>query len=509
MAHDRRGDSRRNGDSRGRGGDRHGFGGRSSGGRRADDRRGGGRSRNERSGYERSDREGGNRSGYGRSDDRSGYRRHDRDGERHSGYGRVERDGEQRSQGRRGDGPRRDHDGESRRSGSYGGRGRDERRGGQRGRQQGGRGRYGRDDRRDSRPPQRTRVPEPSVPETVTPQDLEAGARRELRALGRSNAENVARHLVMVQRLLDDDPELAYQHARYAASHAGRIAVVRESAGIAAYLAGHYHEALRDIRAARRLSGLDLHRAIEADCERALGHLDRALKAAQDADPHQLDDAEEAEIAMVVSGVRHEMGQTELGLVVVEEAIMMFRGDRETLRRLHSVRADRLEELGRTDEAAKIRERIGEGPDEREDDEVEVYDIEEEYDEEAAQAAGGDDSDDAEDAEAPAGLAPAVAEQSETTVDEDTRVAEVIEEGLTSVKGDDVAAVNDTEDADWSGSFAQRVEAEMAELLGEDDPDAPLAVGSDDAEPDADDEIGALAAADAEDTAEPETDEEA
>ena len=213
------------------------------------------------------------------------------------------------------------------------------------------------------------------------PQDLEASARRELRALGRANAENVARHLIMLQRLLDSDPELAHQHARYAASHAGRVAVVRESAGIAAYLSGHYQEALRDIRAARRLSGLDLHRAIEADCERALGNLDRALKAAQGADPAQLDDREEAEIAMVVSGVRHEMGQTELGLVVIEEAILMFRGDRETLRRLHSVRADRLEELGRVEEAEAVRVRIGEGPQEVEE-EIEVYDVAQEADEE-------------------------------------------------------------------------------------------------------------------------------
>ena len=231
-----------------------------------------------------------------------------------------------------------------------------------------------------SRPPQRTRVPEPPVPEDVESQDLEPSARRELRALGRANAENIARHLVMLQRLLDTDPELAHQHARYAASHAGRVAVVRESAGIAAYLSGHYQEALRDIRAARRLSGLDLHRAIEADCERALGNLDRALKAAQGADPAQLDDQEEAEIAMVVSGVRHEMGQTELGLVVIEEAILMFRGDRETLRRLHSVRADRLEELGRVEEAEAVRVRIGEGPQEA-DEEIEVYDVAQEADE--------------------------------------------------------------------------------------------------------------------------------
>ena len=243
-----------------------------------------------------------------------------------------------------------------------------------------GRPRRGGAQRRDSRPPQRVRVPEPPVPEDVRPQDLEASARRELRALRRANAENIARHLVMLQRLLDTDPELAHQHARYAVSHAGRIAVVRESAGIAAYLSGHYQEALRDIRAARRLSGLDLHRAIEADCERALGNLERALKAAQGADPAQLDDQEEAEIAMVVSSVRHEMGQTELGLVVIEEAILMFRGDRETLRRLHSVRADRLEELGRVEEAEAVRVRIGEGPQELEE-EIEVYDVAQETDE--------------------------------------------------------------------------------------------------------------------------------
>lgn len=221
------------------------------------------------------------------------------------------------------------------------------------------------------------------MPEDVTPQDLEASARRELRALGRANAENVARHLVMVQRFMESDPELAHQHARYAASHAGRIAVVRESAGIAAYLSGHYAEALRDIRAARRLSGLDLHRAIEADCERALGRYEQALRAAREADPSQLDDAEEAEIAMVVSGVRSETGHPELGLVVIEEAILLFRGDRETLRRLHSVRADRLDELGRGEEAAAIRHRIGDGPRQPEEP-VEVFDIEDDFDDERA-----------------------------------------------------------------------------------------------------------------------------
>ena len=100
-------------------------------------------------------------------------------------------------------------------------------------------GRGGPRDRKDDRrgrPPQRQRIPEPAVPDDVEPGDLEWSARAELRALGRANAENVARHLVMTQRLLDNDPHAAYEHARYAASHAGRVAVVRETAGIAAYL---------------------------------------------------------------------------------------------------------------------------------------------------------------------------------------------------------------------------------------------------------------------------------
>ncbi len=273
-----------------------------------------------------------------------------------------------------------------------------------------------------------------------------------MRALGRANAENVARHLVMAQRLLNDDPQTAYEHARYAASHAGRVAVVRETAGIAAYLAGHYNEALREIRAARRLSGLDLHRAIEVDCERALGHADKALQAAKAADPRQLDEIERAELAMVVSSLRHEMGQTDLGLIVIEDAIRARPSDSDTLRRLHSVRADRLEELGRHQEAAAIRDRIG--PEPGEEDEVEVFDIEDDYDSETHDLAEQDAQEKA-DADADGGAGDRV-EISETP------------DASGKTDADDVTAleaVDQDDDADWSASFAERVEAEMAELL--------------------------------------------
>lgn len=288
-----------------------------------------------------------------------------------------------------------------------------------------------------------------------------------MRGLGRLNAENVARHLVMVQRLVDEDPELAYQHARYACSHAGRVAVVREAAAIAGYLAGHYQDALRDLRAARRLSGVDLHRAIEADCERALGHLGRALKAAEGADPSLLDDVEEAEIAMVVSGVRHEMGQTELGLLVIEEAIMMFRGDKETLRRLHSVRADRLEELGREEEARQVRERIGEAPEPEVG--VEVFDLEEEA--EAQVSADGVEEAPVDATQAPPSAGTHTVSDSLEEVSAAASSSEPQHQAVPAQEEaeQDAGDVDRPEDEDtsWEGDFAARVAEELSEVLRE------------------------------------------
>lgn len=390
----------------------------------------------------------------------AGRRRHG--SERH-GFGARRRFAEEDGHSHRRDhGGRDDWRDERRRDGDSGDR-RGDRNGRRPGRFNDRSGRKDSRDRRDDRrgrPPQRQRVPEPKVPDEVQPGDLERGARGELRALGRANAENVARHLVMVQRLLNEDPQAAYEHARYAASHAGRVAVVRETAGIAAYLAGHYSEALREIRAARRLSGLDLHRAIEVDCERALGHLDKALQAAQAADPRQLDEIERAELAMVVSSLRHDMGQTDLGLIIIEDAIRARPSDSETLRRLHSVRADRLEELGRHQEAEAIRDRIG--PEPVEEDEVEVFDIEDDYDSEAQE----------EDSPERSGT------QSATDSDGDTDDEAVSEAAEASRASDEAAQdkasadlyehdepMSQDENAQWSQSFSERVEAEMAELL--------------------------------------------
>ena len=467
-------DSRSGGDNRnqGRGGDRHG-----SDRRRRDEA-------HNRSGA-RDYRSEGQRGHYRNHDEQSRDRRHDgerygersnsRYGERRDG-GRNWRDGERRDErprreeGRRdernwGDRPRRDergwqergherrHDGERRedRPRREGDR-RDERprRDGERSDFRRGQGRGGnrngrfdrnrlRGERRNSRPPQRNRVPEPELPEDVSAKDLDSTARMGLRALSRLNAENIARHLVMTQRLLETDPEVAYAHARYAASHAGRIAIVREAAGIAAYVAGLYSEALRELRAARRLSGMDtMYRAMEVDCERALGRPDAALRSAQNALQLDLEDDERAELAIVVTGIYHDQGNDELALITIEDAIRKAPKDTETLRRLHSVRADRLEDLGRVREAEAIRERIYVP----EEPEVELYDIEEESAPELAE------------------IARQLEEQSQAEAAERRREAEKLEAARQSAAGAEVgAATEGIEGADGAAADSEAVDS--------------------------------------------------
>jgi len=170
-----------------------------------------------------------------------------------------------------------------------------------------------------------------------------------LRSLSKDNAEQVGKHLILAGELLETDPELAYEHAQAAVRRAGRIDVVREAAAITAYRSGKYAEALREFRTVRRLSGIDLHRAAEADCERGLGRPERALEVIAAA-PKNLGARARAELALVEAGARRDLGQQAMALIVLEEAPRTP----ETRERLDLARADLLQEMGRKDEAAAL-----------------------------------------------------------------------------------------------------------------------------------------------------------
>ena len=166
-------------------------------------------------------------------------------------------------------------------------------------------------------------------------------------------AAAVAKHLVMAQRLLEDDPQLAYEHALAARRRAGRIGFVREAAGVAAYMAGKYAEALTELRAARRMTGSVEYLPMMADCERGLGRPRRALDLSHDPAVTGLDTAGSIEMLIVAAGARRDLGEHEAAAVLLQVPELRTKGAHEWVARLRYAYADALLGAGRQKEAAR------------------------------------------------------------------------------------------------------------------------------------------------------------
>ncbi|WP_282940944.1 tetratricopeptide repeat protein [Corynebacterium auriscanis] len=195
------------------------------------------------------------------------------------------------------------------------------------------------------------RISEPSVPNDIDPKDLDPSVRQELRSLSKDNADMVAKHLIMTALLLDEKPKEALAHARAAKDRAGRVAVARETCGIAAYHAGEWKEAIAELRAARRMSGGPGMLAVLADAERGLGRPDKALEVANEFDPSELDAESQVELAIVVAGAHSDMGQYEDAVLALESQLDNSSAPQITQMRLFYAYADALVELNRLDEA--------------------------------------------------------------------------------------------------------------------------------------------------------------
>jgi tetratricopeptide (TPR) repeat protein len=155
----------------------------------------------------------------------------------------------------------------------------------------------------------------------VDPRELDNSVRTALRGLDPRNAERVAAHLVAAGNLLDEDPVASLAHARAARDRASRVAAVREAVGVAAYHAGDYAEAAREIRAYRRMSGDQGYRAVLADCERAMGRVDVALRLVAEALADAPDAEEVLELRIVESGARLDLGEDAAARLVLESAL--------------------------------------------------------------------------------------------------------------------------------------------------------------------------------------------
>lgn len=181
---------------------------------------------------------------------------------------------------------------------------------------------------------------------------LDKGLLFELRTLPEGLAEIVARHLVAADlALVEGDVTLARSHIAAAKRRAGRVAPVREAAGIAAYMDGDYAEAIAELRTVRRMTGADEYVPMLADCERGLGRPQRALELIKEVDQRKVDVDTRVELTLVAAGARADMGQVDAALVVLQIPELTKLPKGASRARLQYAYADLLERAGRMDES--------------------------------------------------------------------------------------------------------------------------------------------------------------
>jgi len=221
---------------------------------------------------------------------------------------------------------------------------------------------YSRDrrDDRDDRRPRRTDVERtadqakydgPEIAEWITGKELYRSIQDQLKSLPEKLMLRVARHLVAAGELLESDPKVAYQHTLAARGRAGRLAVVREAVGEAAYAAGEYAEALAELRSAKRMNGAHDYVAIMADCERALGRPDRALTLLKNTPRDKFAPPLLAEVQIVEAGARRDRGELDAALRTLENGALNSRSRAPWVARLRYAYAETLLAAGRSEDA--------------------------------------------------------------------------------------------------------------------------------------------------------------
>ncbi|MFF3613857.1 hypothetical protein [Streptomyces sp. NPDC002580] len=189
------------------------------------------------------------------------------------------------------------------------------------------------------------------IPDDVTGEEIDKDVRQELQSLPKGLAEDVSRNLVMVARLIDEDPEGAYEYSRIALRLASRVAAVREAAGFAAYANQKFSEALAEFRAARRMTGSVELWPVMADCERGLGRPEKALEMAGAPEVQKLDKASQVEMRLVAAGARRDMDQLDAAIVTLQSPELASNSVQPWTARLRYAYADALLAAGREGEA--------------------------------------------------------------------------------------------------------------------------------------------------------------
>jgi len=189
------------------------------------------------------------------------------------------------------------------------------------------------------------------VPSDINLEALDRTVLQELRTLPEDLAERVAGHLAAAQQALEsDDLKLAGEHVQAARCRASRVPIVRETAGVIAYLQGDYAQALSELRAARRMTGSPELIPMIADCERGLGRPQQCLDLLRSIDPGSVDAETRVEMLLVAAGARADMGNADAAIVTLQVPELTRLPAGATRARLQLGYAEFLLAAGRSDE---------------------------------------------------------------------------------------------------------------------------------------------------------------
>ena len=141
-------------------------------------------------------------------------------------------------------------------------------------------------------------------------------------------------------------------------ARAGRVGLVREALGIAAYHVEKYDEAVRELRTHRRISGSNDNIALIADAERGRGKPQKAIELFESAAELDLDNDNRTELVIVAAGAKSDLSDPKGARALIEAedftqkpsgALVRLMAAYAGVLRLHgeTEMADKYEELSR------------------------------------------------------------------------------------------------------------------------------------------------------------------
>jgi hypothetical protein len=196
---------------------------------------------------------------------------------------------------------------------------------------------------------------EPELENRFAGKELDRAVLRDLSTLSEDNAMVVGRHLEAAAFYAEIDPARALQHAVAAKNRASRLAVVRETVGIMAYVNEDFALALAELRTAQRISGSNDQVALVIDCLRGLGRSNEGLKIARELDRASLPREAQIDLAIVLSGIRLDRDEPDRAYAELQIPQLDPTNATPECVALFDANAEVLEEMGRNDEAAQWR----------------------------------------------------------------------------------------------------------------------------------------------------------